>query len=400
MSARGGKHGFEVKVSGSINHAILTWDDGNARDTAVVTNENDNSTVTLEGESEETGGWSVGIVIDLDIVSMGSSELNQRQSRRSASIEPGEVSVWIRNEQLGQISVGLTNARGASGGANESDLSNTEVAAYVGVTDIGGNLFLHRSGARGRNGLAGVTWDDLIDSLDTPDGNVIAYDSPELAGFSFSTLWGEDDVWNTGLAYRGNIGGHLEIAAAAAYNENHQGERDDLLDHRVATGSVSLLHTPTGLNLSFAAGQRQYLQRVSYNDGSIATPDSPFFHYLKAGWRNRIFATGETAFYAEFGRFFDFLGRDTSEELVAGLRGTDVARVCAGAGQACLVSASEAAVWGLGIVQSINTAGTQLYLGYRHFDTNVDLVDASNAKIRSIPVDGLETVIGGVLIEF
>jgi hypothetical protein len=372
MRARGGKQGFEIKVSGSVNHAILVWDDGARRDARIVTNENDNSTATIEGENESLGGgWSVGFVIDLDIVIAGSSDINQRPSRQGTAIEPGEVSVWVRNEQFGQLSIGLTSAKGSSGGSNEADLSATEVASYVGVSDIGGGLLLRRSKTQGRAGLLSETWGDLIDSLDDPDGNVITYSSPKIAGFAASALWGEDDVWNIGIGYTNTSLGPFSFVARAAYNKDLQGNIDKAPDDRTISGSVALLHTPSGLNFAIAGGQRQFIGLAATD---AATAKDPAFFYVKAGWKASLTELGETAFYAEYGKFRDFLSQS------------------AGTG-----SSSDAAIWGAGMVQHFDETGVQLYFGARHYEADVDF---ANKPAGRVPLSGLSTALAGVQIEF
>ena len=410
------RRGFELKVSGSVNQAVLFWDDGGTHSAAVVTNDNDNSTATLEGETRElAGGWSVGFIIDFDLLSSGSSDTNQRAAGETA-FEPGEVSFWIKNEHFGQLSMGLTSAKGSSGGANEADLSGTEVAAYVGVTDIGGGFFVRRQNTRGDksapgskasrsdSGLTAMTWNDVIDSLDEPDGSVISYNSPELAGFAVSGLWGEDDVWNAGAAYTNKVAGPFTFVAKMAYNEDLQGALVNSPNDQTLSGSIALLHVPSGLNLTIAGGERRYTQAVPYNNGTTGVPASPSFAYLKAGWRTALVDWGDTAVYAEAGRFQDFLGANAGANIVAGLAGdlraASPAAPCATATAACLVSGSDAFIAGAGIVQRFDDANAQLYLGARHYEAEVSLVNAKGAKVHSAPLSGFDTVIGGLLIEF
>ena len=392
---------FEVKVSGSINHAILFWDDGAAKGASVVTNDNDNSTVTIEGESLEGElGWSAGFVMDFDIVSAGSSDVDQRQLQGRATIQPGELSVWIKNERLGQLSVGRTSAKGASSGSNEADLSGTEVAAYSSVTDIGGAFLLRRSGAAGSRALTSVNWDRIIDSLDEPDGNVITYSSPVFGGLSASGLWGEDDVWNIGLGYANESSGPFRVVARAALNEDLQGRQDGAPNDRTLGGSIAVLHKPSGLNFAIAGGNRQYLEPMATNTGLLKTPQSPSFGYLKAGWRAAVNSAGTTDFYAEYGRFRNFLGANADAETVASLAADNTASICSGAGAACFVSSSDASVWGAGVVQHIESANAQLYLGYRHFEAEVGLSGVRAGRINAAPLSSFDTLISGLLIEF
>ena len=409
IAARSERRTTSLKVSGSISRALLFWDDGANRDVAVVTNDNDNSVATFEGETKDMpGGWSAGFVLDLDILSAGSSDVSQTNVDGVTAIELGDASIWVKNEHFGQITIGQTSAKGASSGASERDLSRTETVAYSGVADVGGGMRLRRAGISGSAGLLDLKWGDVIDSLDEPDGNIVVYDSPEIAGISVSALWGEDDIWNIGLGYDGHIPGTFEIAAGMAYNENLQGNLEDVPDVRTLSGSVSVLHTPTGLNLTYATGVREHISAFTLNDGRTIKPDGPSFHYVKAGLIAALTPLGNTAFYAEYGRFRDVLGSYADTATVEGLTGSSAGSACATARAACTVAGSTATVFGAGVVQHLSSddedgrsaTHTQLYLGYRHFEADADLATKTGASARAAPLGGLDTLMTGVLIEF
>ncbi len=391
----------ELSISGVINRAILVWDDGQRHGAALVTNDNDNSVVTIEGEAGALShGWLAGFVLDFDILDAGSGDISQLDQHGFRALELGELSVWLRSDRFGEVSIGKTSARGASSGANEQDLSGTEVAAYAGVTDVGGRFFLQRADAQNAAGPLRVKWDDVIDSLDEPDGNVVTYSSPDLWGLSATALWGEDNIWNLAAAYHQTIGPGLQIAAAIAVNGNHQRRVDDLPDHRTVAGSVSVLHLPTGLSLTGAGGKRDFIESLTLANGRAATPSSPHFYYAKAGWQGAIIQAGATAAYIEAGQFIDFLGGNASAATVESLAGLGAGAACTSPAAACLVSNSNAQMWGLGVVQSINQSEAQLYFSYRHFDADAGLGDASGSAVSSVPLTGLDTFMAGMLIEF
>lgn len=398
LNARKSKAALDLRISGSINRAVMFWDDGGAQGQAVVTNDNDNSTFTVEGENGNIGqGWKLGFIIDIDVLTAASSDVSQRAKGAAVDIEPGELSLWLGNERFGKLSLGQSSSKGASGGANENDLSGTTVASYVGVADVGGNFLLRRAGARPGDGLLAITWSDVINSLDEPDGNIIAYQSPELAGFSASGLWGEDDVWDAGLQYQAKSLGIFQIATAATINKNLQGEREGLADYQTLSGSASILHLPSGLSATVAGGQRQFFQRnSSAPDGSDA-----LFGYLKLGWRTQINPLGDTAFYADYGRFKNFLGHANSETNALGdVAGLGVGTVCGQPPSPCTIADSDAAIAGAGIVQHIEGAGAQLYLGARHHAADVGLASSTGARIPAAALSGFDVIIGGLQFEF
>ncbi len=66
----------------------------------------------------------------------------------------------------------------------------------------------------------------------------------------------------------------------------------------------------------------------------------------------------------------------------------------------CRVTGNQADIWGLGIVQTIDAAAMQMYVGYRHYQADIDLADATGAKVAAEPLDSFDTVIVGSIILF
>ena len=67
---------------------------------------------------------------------------------------------------------------------------------------------------------------------------------------------------------------------------------------------------------------------------------------------------------------------------------------------ACLVSGSNATIWGLGVVQFVNSAEMQLYTAYRHYEPDVSLSTRRGAGVGSVPLDPFQTIMTGALIDF
>ena len=132
-------------------------------------------------------------------------------------------------------------------------------------------------------------------------------------------------------------------------------------NNRTVAGSLSVLHKPSGISLTGAAARRMFTSSVRFNDDEVGRPNDAWFYYFKLGWQRNLNRLGKTAFYAEYGSFNQFLGRDADEEAVSALAGIDEDAVCASARSACLVSGSNATIWGLGVVQFVNSAEMQLH---------------------------------------
>ena len=433
-----GNRKLEMDIGGTVSHAALSWDDGQNSDTYIVGNDNDGTSFEIVGEVADinNSNWSAGYLIEVGMLTAQSSEVNQidDNAREAGTLEINESHIWVRNKNLGQLSWGEVGGSSDVDDATEMDLSETRVVAFSGVEDIGGNFFLRRSRTKGAEGLTPVVWADLIDHLPGVDGSIVRYDTPIRRGFGGWAESGQGPQWEVVLAYNdpatlqeaeegegveeeetttpqaAMIDGFL-LAAAITYHEmnggngiDESGERvvnfsEDLPDNRNVAGSASILHQATGLNLTVAGGERFFTERVELNDGRFGKPQDASFYYIKPGMLINMITAGHTAFYAEYGKWRDFLGRNADAEAVGGLVGFDEENVCA-AGEACLISGSEATIWGFGVVQKIKSAEMELFLGFRLYQADVNLVDEARAKLPSVALDDFATVMSGAVIEF
>jgi hypothetical protein len=166
----------------------------------------------------------------------------------------------------------------------------------------------------------------------------IRYDTPKLGGVSIAVAYGQNilaedddtDYYDVGLTWSGTQG-DLEIAAAVGYAWDDGDETTE----RYA-GSFSMLHTPTGLNLSLSAG---------------ADPDAGSYGYAKAGWKGNLIAPGPTAFSIDY---YD---------------GNDIA-----------TDGSSSEAYGLSAVQTFTEIDLEVYLGYRaySYDDAASYLDADS----------------------
>jgi hypothetical protein len=63
-------------------------------------------------------------------------------------------------------------------------------------------------------------------------------------------------------------------------------------------------------------------------------------------------------------------------------------------------------VWGLGIVQKIDAAATDLYVGYRHMEADIDCATANcgsaatGATGGKLPTEGIDVIVMGARVLF
>jgi hypothetical protein len=125
--------------------------------------------------------------------------------------------------------------------------------------------------------------------------------------------------------------------------------------------------------------------------------------YLQAGVERNFFGIGKSAFCGEF-----FQG-DTG----AGLASGNVRRVAFNdpinpLGAGAFIAESEVEVWGFGLVQSIDAAAMDLYIGFRNYEGEVTL--ASNVvdpvtgiatkRSREAEIEDFQAVMTGGVIRF
>src|SRR5271168_4987214 len=113
---------------------------------------------------------------------------------------------------MGQVSVGQ------NGTATYHLLDDADSTLTRNVDDAEGaaiylSQFQLRSGGK-QIGAAGfpLRWTDALRGFnnstpgDSGRRNVVRYDSPTIAGFTGAAAWGEDDIWDLALTYKGEIG--------------------------------------------------------------------------------------------------------------------------------------------------------------------------------------------------
>ncbi len=387
-AVRKGNRKVSLTIAGQVNKAVLAWDDGAESNAYIVGNKNDQSNFSFTGDAKFAPGWSAGYELVLRLRDNLSDDVDQDNDNGSGDNFQLWQSHWfIESETVGKLSLGLASR--VSDTAPENDLSETAVAGYAGVQDIGGAFGLRTTSG----GAIDLAWGDVYNHFNGDTANLIRYDTPELAGFIASASWGEDDIWDVGLKYAGE-GGGFKLSAAIAYTEitDNDGAFADV-DQSTVVGSVAVLHEPSGLNALVAAGQRSFDQSVLDTDGADRTAEDASFIYAKLGWLATLNGLGPTGFYGEYGRFKDFVSAldDSGGDGTAALASFGIAG-------ATWISGNTAEVWGAGVVQHIEAADMQIYAGYRLPEGEFDIETAG--RTVSSDVEDFHTVVVGSKIAF
>ncbi len=349
-----GNRRVSLKLSGFVNRAVLFWDNGNDSDVYSVGGADDyNSRFSMKGKAAIGSGWEAGFLLEWMVDDTTVNTVSENNA--AGSNDPGvpvlrHETIYLNHKRLGTFSTGHSSQ--ATDGVSEVDLSGADVVAYSLASDWVASF-----------GTGTGVWGDYIDNADGIRADILLrYDSPNFKGFAVSASFGEDDYWDVAVRYAGELGNQLLLAGAVGYRQN---SGDDVTGSDVdyIHGSVSLLHAPSGLNVTYATGLRE--------TGDVDAD----FHYVKAGMFRRLSRLGKTAVYGEYGVYNDFgvdevVGQPAAPQLVTG---------------------SKAQVWGLGLVQNIDAAAMEIYVGYRNYGLEIDGV--ANP-------DDIDAVFAGARIKF
>jgi hypothetical protein len=168
--------------------------------------------------------------------------------------------------------------------------------------------------------------------------------------------------------------------------------------------SGSVMHVPTGFYVHGAYGKLEDENRaalfanrsfslVRTADGDVTTETVASFNprdfkndedehwYFQAGVERNFFGMGKSAFYGEVFKGETGAGVDTGDvrqvsavdPLAVGTVNTPIAPL----GTFAAIAESEVEVWGVGVVQSIDAAAMDVYLGFRNYSGEVTTVGAN-----------------------
>jgi predicted porin len=413
-TVRKGNRKVSLEIYGQINEELIFWDDGFEDNVYQVTNDNSRTRFGFRGKAKITPDWEAGYRLEIGIRTANSKRFTQDNDEGDGN--PADVghdlrdAYWyLKSKTWGGVSVG--HQADATDGITETNLTQTkDFAKYSDVEDTGLGLFL-RSSVNG--GLSARSYRNLLgDSGDQPgDGdrrqNVVKYETPEIAGFTGSASWGEDDVWDLALRYAGEFGG-FKLAAGIGYGKITDGPETKIEcasrgggapqdeDCQQFGGSISVMHQETGLFVSAGAGQKKD-DVLGGADIFVGTnPDNKDnFWAIQAGIERKFNTLGKTTIYGEY---YDYEGGAINRTLAAG----DAVNPFAG---------STAAIWdtglnvyGAGIAQGLDSAAMVVYLTYRHVEADLEVRQivggVATGPVADSPVEDLDLVQAGAIIKF
>jgi Gram-negative porin len=394
-TARKGNRKVSLTISGQVNRTIMYWNDGGRSNTYFgLDNTNSSTRFGLAGNATINSEWKAGFSIVLDQAdkarSVSVTQVNEDGGARdnaNVNADPivrlRDANWWIESSRLGRLTMGRLTTSGPTGTV---DLGGVGVVATAGEGCIGTSMRFRDS--TGSLTAASIGTFSMGCAHPTFRAEGIKYTSPTFAGFTFNASIGEaakvetSDVilgvvspvaigqnYGADLRYAGEFNG-LRIAATLGYERSDRNNDDGVSADSIYTSwgaALSLFHVPTGLFV-----QADYIKADadSVNNALAGVPvtgsgDADRWH-IQGGVRRNWFGIGDTSLYAEFGRSNGW------------------ATVQQAAIPAARLSGDNLKIWGLGVVQNVDAAAMELYLGYRNYST--DFLDTVNGKHRDIDI--------------
>jgi hypothetical protein len=373
-TARKGNRKVSLEISGWLNKSILFWDDSIRRDAYFgIDNDAAETRFRFTGRAVISPDVTAGFVYEFGNHGSQSNLVDQTNGGDdrgfSSNTRLRQANVWIESKRLGRVTLGVASQ--ATDGIAEIDLSRSEVVSGSAVdTWIGGFIPV----VNGAYDPGRLMYFHFLGNFDGGRDQLIRYDSPTIGGFIFSASYSgkffpeavpgaappppgpHKPEWDVALRYAAEWNG-FRFATGIGYHEGEivdgtggpgVGGAGSVLDrlpyNKKVVGSGSLLHVPSGLFLTGAAGWMKNLDSYVFPEG-----DEIRYYYVKGGVLANLFPIGQTTIYGEYYRMEKDL--DTSN-LVVWYPGLNAA----------------SQVYGVGIVQHIDGAAMELYAAYRYYD--------------------------------
>jgi hypothetical protein len=360
-----------------------------------------------------------------------------------------DVNVWLERKDTGRLTLGRITNSGQNG---LIDLGGTTAGAGSDVACTGGGLaFRRRDNNLLAPGTGGGAFTDTITSLSFGCGGPIGirmeglkYTSPTVHGFILDASIGEalkyegwtvdnptgaltnlGRVVGVNLKYAGEHHGY-RLAAGVGAEWSKSNEDDSIgyistvtaipvgstsagitptnasADNFYWAGALSLMHVPSGL---FAQGHYTRLTVAAQNPilGTFDSDRDASRWDIQAGIAKNHFGFGNTVLYGEYGQHRNFkFANDTftcgTSAPAAPAGAMQVGGTCATTTAPDQLKGDKLSMWGIGLVQNIDAAATELYVSWRHFDAKDPGTTATSTQ--GIGLKDLDVVLTGARVKF
>jgi hypothetical protein len=325
-----------VQLYGQINKGFLSYDDGQSTlGYFPVDNHSSSTRLGLKSFHRVDQDLFIGSNLEAEWAPYSTGDVNQINKHDvswDSALLLRKAEVYIDSEKYGRLWLGQGSM--ASDGTAESDRSGTNLVGYVSVSDIaGGQLYRLNNGT-----LSNIQVGDTFTEYDDLSRKFrVRYDTPDLNGFVFGASIGQQVVpsqtyvteWDIAAKYS-KTHGEFDISGGLAYYYAGENTHD-------INGSVSSLHVPSGISLTFASA----FESQPGKNGNY--------------------------FYSKFGHQADYFDFGTTSLSVDAYFGKNINAI-----------SSKSVSFGFQAAQSVDPWGTDFYLGIRSYDYDDNINDYKN----------------------
>ena len=441
-TVRKGNKKVSVTLSGWVVKLGSWWDDGH--ETNFYTGDKDttlSSHFQISGSAQIAPGWSAGYTIAVEVPgdSAGAGFAGNQYNDNAWNFSPASIStllsyMWLKSDKWGTVNFGQLS-QATDNVALLPDLSGTVIESNAVLFD-GAGMFVRPKGAKNSNDLASdFKWANVVTCISGGGGvgadcagypyNGFRYDTPTFGGFSVSTGYYEDDVWDVAVKYAADWNS-VKFSAAAGYTQltdegcssagpgcsnavvgggggaPFQSYRKDADLFQVG---ASVMHVPSGLFV-YGLYQREenngtQYKSFNYSTGAITNNNvnENDVWFMKAGIKRTFSPLGATVIFGEWGQYNDqFAGLcgtppgdspsgDFGNTFCAASLPVGIVTKGMYKGEAITASAevtgSEVTRYGFGVVQEIDSAAMHLFARWQHIDLDLDATDVRLYRYNS-----------------
>ena len=230
-TVRKGNKKVSVTLSGWVVKLGSWWDDGHESNFYVGDKDTTlSSHFQISGSATISPGWSAGYTIAVETAGTSASVgFCENQFNDNCALF-GDINtllsyMWVKSDTWGTINWGQLS-QATDNVALLPDLSGTVIESNAVVFD-GAGMFVRTKGAKNSQDLASeFAWGAVLTCNSAGGGlgadcngypqNAFRYDTPTWGGFSASTSYGEDDMWDVAVKYAADWNS-VKVSAAAGY---------------------------------------------------------------------------------------------------------------------------------------------------------------------------------------
>ena len=422
-TVRKGNKKVSVTISGWVTKSVNFWDDGSESNVYVGDKGTTlSSHFQISGSATIAPGWSGGYTMSVEApgtaFGFASNQFVPGDNDGFQHIDTLLSYMWLKSDKYGTLNWGLLS-QATDNVALLPDLSGTIIESNAVMFEGAGFKLRAKGTANSENGLLNAAWGTFLfcDTAKAGIGtdcngvpyNAVRYDSPTFGGFSVSTSWGEDDIWDVALKYAADWNS-VKVSAAAGYtqssDERYVGGGGGLAGFKQDTQlfqiGASALHVPSGLFV-YGLYQNEEASPTPNFFAPASTKNGTDAYYIKAGIKRTWSPLGATVLFGEWAQYNDQYGdvKGVNGCAAGGFLTTindGITPACAGSATgAAFVSDSQVQRWGVGLVQEVDSAAMHLYARWQHLELDVGLTDGIGNNINQGFDDWDLFQVGGVI---